>query len=790
MCPSRLIQRTPRRCLKRSAQFRLYPPHEYRRALSYALAILALGLWLYSAGAEPAKYLPVFPGAEGYGAFTPGGRGGKALFVTSLQDYDPSKGEAAIAGSFRQALLTRGPRTILFRVSGTIFLKGELTVRDPYLTIAGQSAPGEGVCVARCLFRVETHDVVIRYMRFRLGDEARIESGTFQVGLGQNVILDHCSISWSTDENCTLHHQNARNLTLQWCLISESLNRSYHPKGEHGHGSLLRSADGGFSIHHCIYAHNNSRNPRPGGYPDKPGLLLDFRNNIVYDWGEVSGYSGLEGTRLNYVGNYFKPGPSTAEAVRSYAFSPKTFRTKIYLEDNFMYGYPEKTAKNWLMVRKWGDYEGTVKDTNCVAEPFPAPPITLSSAEQAFEKVLAGVGATLPKRDSADARVVEHVRSGTGRIIDSQKEVGGWPELKQGPVPVDSDSDGMPDEWEKQFGLDPNNPADAAQDPDADGYTNLEEYLNGTDPKVPNRQEPAVDFDAVLSQLAALNAKARAEIAEEIRHRPAGAGFEGAAPIPVRKMEIRPITGTEGTKVLTVVLGKDLELQLNPIPAGKFLMGSPNDEPERAQDETQHWVTITRPFYMGATLVTADEYQAVTGGKSSHGGARGMPAEVDWPDAVRFCEALSRNTGRTFRLPTEAEWEYCCRAGTTTPFNTGATITTDQANFDGKFVYAGGKPGVYRRGPTAVRTFAPNAWGLYDTHGNAYQWCSDWYGPYPVGAVTDPQGASTGADRVIRGGKYGSGPRYLRSAARYQYNPNNSSVVFGFRVVMEDPGAH
>jgi formylglycine-generating enzyme required for sulfatase activity len=131
------------------------------------------------------------------------------------------------------------------------------------------------------------------------------------------------------------------------------------------------------------------------------------------------------------------------------------------------------------------------------------------------------------------------------------------------------------------------------------------------------------------------------------------------------------------------------------------------------------------------------------------------------------------------------EWEYCCRATTTTAFNTGATISTDQANFDGKFVYPGGKPGVYRRGPTPVRTFAPNAWGLYDMHGNAYQWCSDWYGPYPEGAVTDPPGPSGGADRVIRGGKYGSGPRYIRSAARYSYNPKNSSVVFGFRVVME-----
>jgi formylglycine-generating enzyme required for sulfatase activity len=754
-----------------------------KRLLLRALC-LALGLNMTAYAAE--KSLPAFPGAEGYGAFTPGGRGGKVLFVTSLEDYDAAKGEAPVPGSFRSAVESSGARTVLFRVSGTIFLKSQLNVTHPFLTIAGQTAPGDGVCIARYLFRIETHDVIIRYLRFRLGDETQRESGTFDVSQGgQNVMIDHCSISWSTDENCTLHGPGVKNLTVQWCMISESLNRSFHPKGEHGHGSLLRSADGGFTIHHCIYAHNNARNPRPGGYPDKPGLLLDFRNNIVYDWGDISGYSGLEGTRLNYVGNYFKPGPSTAEAVRGYAFSARTYKTKLYLENNFLYGAPEKTAENWRLVRKWGEYEGTVKDTNCVAEPFPAPAITLDPPATAFEKVLGGVGAILPKRDAVDARVVEQVRSGTGHIIDSQKQAGGWPELKPGAVPVDSDNDGMPDAWEKQFRFDPQNPADAAQDADGDGYVNLEEYLNGTDPRVHDQPKPEVDFDAVLKRLAALNATARAEIAQEVRQRPAGSGFEGSAPIPVRKMEIRPVSGTGGMKALGVVIDKGLELQLNPIPAGTFLMGSPESEPERGRDERQHSVTISRPFYLGATLVTCGEYQTVTGGKAAHARGLDLPAEVDWPDAVRFCEALSRNTGRTFRLPTEVEWEYCCRATTTTAFNTGATISTDQANFDGKFVYPGGKPGVYRRGPTPVRTFAPNAWGLYDMHGNAYQWCSDWYGPYPEGAVTDPPGPSGGADRVIRGGKYGSGPRYIRSAARYSYNPKNSSVVFGFRVVME-----
>ena len=253
-------------------------------------------------------------------------------------------------------------------------------------------------------------------------------------------------------------------------------------------------------------------------------------------------------------------------------------------------------------------------------------------------------------------------------------------------------------------------------------------------------------------------------------------------------MELRPATLDSATKSVSVALTKNHNLQLERIPAGTFLMGSPADEPERGKDEPQYGVRISRPFYMGAPLGTAAEYQIVTGGNPAHGREGEVPAEVSWRDAVRFCHALSKNTGRTFRLPTEAEWEYACRAGTTTPFNTGAIITTDQANFDGKFVYPGGPIGIYRHEPTPVRTFKPNAWGLYDMHGNAYQWCSDWYGKYPEGPATDPPGPRTGADRVIRGGKYGSGPRYVRSAARYSYTPNNASVVFGFRVVMEADG--
>ncbi|MBP9902091.1 MAG: SUMF1/EgtB/PvdO family nonheme iron enzyme [Verrucomicrobia bacterium] len=749
------------------------------------LVVFTVVLSLAAMRTVPAQHLPAFPGAEGFGSFTPGGRGGKVLYVTSLEDYDASKGETPISGSLRQAIETQGPRTILFKTSGTIFLKSVLVVKEPFLTIAGQTAPGDGICIARYTTRVEAHDVIIRHVRFRLGDEARAELGTFDVSSTHDVILDHCSISWSMDENCTLHGKGVRNVTVQWSLIYEGLNRSFHPKGEHGHGSLLRTDGGAFSIHHSVYAHNNARNPRPGGYEDTPGLWLDFRNNVVYDWGATSGYSGLERTRLNYVGNYFKPGPSTSDAVREFGFSAQTFQTKMYLTNNIFYNRPEKTANNWLMIRKWGKWEGEIKDTNLVPQPFPAALVTTDAAEVAFEKILVGGGATLPRRDAADARLMAEIRAGKGRIIDSQKEVGGWPELKSAPAPADTDSDGMPDEWERHFGLDPSNPTDGSQDADGDGYTNLEEFLNSTDPRVSERRALEFDYDAILKQIEARNAQIRSEIAAEKQNRPPDAGADGAAAPPVRKMELRPASLAAAPTSVSVVLAEPLELKLERIPAGTFLMGSPADEAERGRDEQQHQVTISRPFYMGATLVTAAQYLTVTGGQPAHGREGELPAEVSWRDGVRFCQALSRNTGFTFRLPTEAEWEYACRAGTTTPFNTGTLITTDQANFDGKFVYPGGQPGVYRHEPTPVRTFKPNAWGLYDMHGNAYQWCSDWYGNYPDGPATDPSGPDSGADRVIRGGKYGSGPRYVRSAARYSYTPHNMSVVFGFRIVME-----
>ena len=743
---------------------------------------VALGLCGGTGAAEGA--LPAFPGAEGFGAFTPGGRGGTVLLITTLEDYDPAN-EAAIPGSLREAVAAEGARIIVFRVGGNIKLKARLVVTNPYITIAGQTAPGGGVCLTTYPLIIGTHDVIVRHLRVRLGDETKAELGTVDVFDSQNVIVDHCSVTWAIDECFSVTGLESRNITVQWCIIAEGLNRSFHPKGEHGHGSLLRSGGGGMTLHHNVYAHNYSRSPRPGSYPDSPGLLLDFRNNLIYNWGKDAGYSGEHRLRMNYVNNYLKPGPSTRESQRRYAFSVGGTKNSIFIAGNHLDGYPDATEDNWLMVRPSSrlrgmeGWDGDLRGIARAPRPHPAPPIALQSPEDAYRSILRGVGATLPARDALDRRLVREIKTGTGTIIDSQDEVGGWPQLRSGRAPRDSDLDGMPDRWERRHRLLVGDPADNAGDADGDGYTNIEEYLNGTDPQVRDRIEAGFSFPDILAQVDTLNAEARREIEAEKREL-AGRQTERAGASLEASIEPAPDGLPES---VTVRMGDEVEMSMRLIPAGTFTMGSPEDEEGRDPDETQHTVRLSRPFYMGATSVTREQFTTAFGKSLDDPVDAEMPVtRVTWLQAVEFCEILSRATDYTFRLPTEAEWEYACRAGTQTPFNTGRTITTDQANFNGEYVYGNGTPGVYRRSAMPVGCFPPNAWGLYDMHGNVFEWCSDWYGEYPTGSVTDPTGPEAGRHRVIRGGNHGSHPRYVRSASRYRYRP---VTWFGFRVVME-----
>ena len=414
--------------------------------------------------------VPAFPGAEGFGSKTSGGRGGKVLVVTNLNDSGP--------GSLRAACEAEGPRTIVFSVSGLITLEKPIVIQNPFVTIAGQTAPGDGICLRNSTLAIATHDAVVRFLRSRLGDLKKQDADCITLAGGaRNVIVDHCSATWSIDEALSLAG-DVGEVTVQWCLIAEALNRSKHSKGPHGYGSLSR-ANGLVSWHHNLWAHNDARNPRLGdNYGKPPYPTFDVRNNVMFDYGAIC--SGLtQGVlKVNYVANYIRTGPSSKGRFPIRVGAPSEL--SFYIRDNVFDSNENVSSDNAHF------FDPVVIDgkrqVDIVEKPFGAEPVRTVSAKEALEVVLRSAGAWLPKRDAVDARIVDQVRKRTGMIIDSQNQVGGWPELKSGPAPVDTDQDGMPDEWEKRFGLDPRNPADAQADKDKDGYTNLEEYLNNTDP--------------------------------------------------------------------------------------------------------------------------------------------------------------------------------------------------------------------------------------------------------------------------------------------------------------------
>jgi hypothetical protein len=386
-----------------------------------ALALLALS-------SPDAGQQLAFQGAEGAGRFALGGRGGKVLFVTTLEDSGP--------GSLRAAIETKGPRTILFRVSGTIKLAKPLVIREGRVTIAGQSAPGDGITLRDHMLQVSADDVIVRYIRSRLGDESKTESDAVTVTRGRRVILDHVSASWSVDETLSASarfsdpDQGFYDLTVQWSIIAESLTHSLHAKGDHGYGSLIRGGRGAkISFHHNLWASHSARMPR-----------------------------------YNFVDNAYVAGPQSTKPI---AFDESNMLAKAWFAGNSMNG--TIPADPWSLVT------GVSPEGYRLAAPVDVAPVAADPAGLAYERVLAGAGASRA-RDAVDARVVAGVRDRTGRQIDSQGDVGGWPELKSLPAPDDRDNDGMPDAWERAHRLDPAI-SDSNGDRDKDGYTNLEEWL-------------------------------------------------------------------------------------------------------------------------------------------------------------------------------------------------------------------------------------------------------------------------------------------------------------------------
>lgn len=426
-----------------------------------------------------------FPGAEGGGKYTTGGRGGKVLYVTSLAD-DGSE------GTFRWAIEQNYPRTVLFAVDGNIELQSPIRITHGNLTIAGQSAPGEGVCITNHGVRVYADNVIIRYMRFRMGDAGGEEADALEGMYRRNVIIDHCSMSWSTDECSSFYANNF--FTMQWCIISESLTSSIHEKGEHGYGAIWGGRNA--SYHHNLLAHHASRNPRldhPGLYPGNTIILnrgsVDYVNNVVYNWGFKAMYGGEAGW-WNVRNNYYIPGAASKNAKKQFmevSVSPSTSMIpgRYYVDGNVLDGSADISSYNWSGVRIKDDISiSQVKqDTSfAVRGGYELQPVTT-----AYEQILKHAGASR-SRDAIDKRIVSEVRgrkftytgSKTGQpgLIDSQSDAGGWAELKKGTPPVDSDGDGIPDKWETKNGLNPTDPSDGAGYKLSSEYTNLEVYLN------------------------------------------------------------------------------------------------------------------------------------------------------------------------------------------------------------------------------------------------------------------------------------------------------------------------
>lgn len=457
--------------------------------------------------------IPAFPGAEGGGMYTPGGRGGKVIVVTSLEDSGP--------GTLREACETGGARVIVFNVGGVIRLKTPINMRAPYVTIAGQTAPGDGICVAGQSFLIDTHDVIIRHLRFRRGsqDVAFRDDALGGNAVG-NIIIDHCSASWGLDENMSIYRHvynrekdgyglklPAVNITIQNSIFSEALDAYNHAFGATigGHNSMF-----------CrnIFASNISRNSSVGMDGD-----FNFVNNVVYNWWNRSVDGGDDKSFYNIINNYYKPGPITPldKPISYRILKPEAGRDKnkpmsfgkAYVNGNIIHGNAKVTKDNWnggVQLAEEVDADKFLPQIR-VNEPFKTPPVAIMDAQKAYHFVLDNAGASFPKRDAVDARIVKTVQTGKAiyvkdapeftspfvkrrlpadsykqGIITDIRQVGGLPEYKGGTY-LDSDGDGMPDAWETANGLNPNNPTDALEDCNGDGYMNIEKYINGVDTK-------------------------------------------------------------------------------------------------------------------------------------------------------------------------------------------------------------------------------------------------------------------------------------------------------------------
>lgn len=475
--------------------------------LLLCLALIVLNTNEICASNTYPEKTPAFPGAEGYGRYVSGGRGGKVYHVTNLND----SGE----GSFRWACEQKGARTIVFDVCGTIHLQSQLKLTNGDVTIAGQTAPGDGICVADWDFCIAAPNVIIRYMRFRPGDISGGEPDGLSGMDGKRIIIDHCSVSWSVDECLSVYGNE--HMTVQWCIISQSLRHSTHAKQAHGYGGNWGGK--GASYHHNLLAHHDSRTPRLGNRPTYVQQdTTDIRNNVMYNWSGNGCYGG-EGMKVNFVNNYYKPGPAT-DARATGSRQPLAYRIcglgvstkagdgsyliwgKYFVDGNDNPDYPSLLNKNWEMgiypqiSSENPGYTAATKDSIRLSDPLPYMYVSTHTAADAYEKVLAYAGCSR-SRDKLDSLIVADTRQRkatyTGRgegdlpgIIDTPYDIkpahadadwSPWPELKQTRHYKDADGDGMDDDWEISQQLNPQDASDGLL-LDDNGYTMLEVYLN------------------------------------------------------------------------------------------------------------------------------------------------------------------------------------------------------------------------------------------------------------------------------------------------------------------------
>ena len=439
------------------------------------------------------KQVPAFPGAEGFGFRSVGGRGGEVIEVINLNDSGP--------GSLRFAIETDEPRIVVFRVAGTIGLQSSLVIINPFITIAGQTAPGNGITLralnadVEALILIKTHDVIVRFLTLRAGPPTAGDAMQILASDSHdtyNVVIDHNSLSWAVNRNLSTWY-DVHGISIQWNIFSEGLNCSIHPKGCHSKGVLIggyasdenKDQPGAYniSLHHNLMAHNGERNP----YIEAAGVI-DVVNNVAYNpfgtFSHIDMVYQLAQDQVNYIGNFYKPGPSTEVKYGIKAINPGTPGAGIFVQGNI--GPQREDA---------GSPDIDIVDPESrqfvVSEPFPAEVVTTTTAVEAYNQVLSSAGAGMgldcrgsffPRRDAIDTRIVNDVHNGTGKVIDDPSEVGGWLKIDPADPCADSDHDGMPDEWERTYSLDPNDPADSSTDANENGYTNIEEFLNGTNP--------------------------------------------------------------------------------------------------------------------------------------------------------------------------------------------------------------------------------------------------------------------------------------------------------------------